>query len=42
MSSSTKLQKNHIERKKGETLYVYVKINGAVYTFPCNVSKISK
>lgn len=32
----------NVERKKGETLYVYVKINGAVYTFPWNVSKISK
>lgn len=28
----------NIERKKGQTLYIYVKINDAVYTFPWNVS----
>ena len=27
----------NIERKKGQTLYIYVKINDAVYTFPWNV-----
>jgi hypothetical protein len=28
----------NIERKKGDVLYIYVKINNAIYTFPWNVS----